>query len=357
MRTILVLALIGLVFCSQPQGIFSPPVEKQLKDTHLGRVFLKLITLKSKAQQFDFSQLFTALDDLEAQIKQRIVDEGKQFQTDEVQYLTDVAFYQSQIAQYENEIATHEIDLQDSTEFRQELQKLLVTKSEELDQVKKSQSELVKSIANNQKTFEGQQSQYNNAIQAVDQAIELVGALRDGSFVSKKTNTVELLENSMKELTHRRVMYGPLIKGLAQILEPSFNDASAVSKVLKLLQTLRDNLSKSRQELESSYQAERAIDDHNLADYNQRVSNLSDIIIPTIQAEIQTKDVDIQTKSNLLKDANSNESAAKTNLETTNTRWVSRQNESTKLQEEYANQLALFPKISKELEQAGIRRK
>ena len=45
--------------------------EKQinLEDSSLGRMILKLITIKSRAQQFDFGKLFDALDQLKANIQ------------------------------------------------------------------------------------------------------------------------------------------------------------------------------------------------------------------------------------------------------------------------------------------------
>lgn len=62
--------------------------------------------MKSKAQQFDFSKLFTALDDLENAIKVRRDEEIADFKKDEVQYYTDVDFFNGQITQFGNEVVS-----------------------------------------------------------------------------------------------------------------------------------------------------------------------------------------------------------------------------------------------------------
>lgn len=45
--------------------MFSGEVQVNLEKSHIGRVILRLATLRSKVAQFDFSKLFDALDELE----------------------------------------------------------------------------------------------------------------------------------------------------------------------------------------------------------------------------------------------------------------------------------------------------
>lgn len=50
MKLFLTILLVGAVLANQPQGVFPEDMEQQLKESHLGRVFLRLVSLKSKAQ-------------------------------------------------------------------------------------------------------------------------------------------------------------------------------------------------------------------------------------------------------------------------------------------------------------------
>lgn len=76
-------------------------------------MILKLITIKSRAQQFDFGKLFDALDQLKANIQESINDEQEAFQHSGVQYHTDASYYFNQIHEYQDDVATHDIDIQD----------------------------------------------------------------------------------------------------------------------------------------------------------------------------------------------------------------------------------------------------
>ncbi|CAD8150052.1 unnamed protein product [Paramecium pentaurelia] len=355
MKKLVCILLISLSLANQIQGPLSNPIINDLERTHLGKAFLKLLTLKSKAQQFDFSKLYAALDDLENSIKQRIVDEDKEYQQNEVQYFTDKEFFSGQITQYQNEIASLEIDLTDFTESRNLLQIGLNGKVDELKEVQSLTDSLQQRINKEETIFKDQQNQYTNAVQALDQALQLIGQLRDGSFIQNRN--VVFLEEGLKQLQHQRIMYAPLITAFTQIMAPSFNDQEASTKVQRLIQNLRDTIVKNKNDLENSYQQIRAIDDHNLSQYNQRISNLSTIVIPTIQAEIQTRDAQIQTKQNLLRDAQSNFKTASENLDNTNNRWIERTNEHNKLLDQLITQTTLFPKIVTELEGAGVRRR
>ncbi|CAD8140779.1 unnamed protein product [Paramecium octaurelia] len=355
MRKLVSILLISLTLASQIQGPLSNPVMNELEQTHLGKAFLKLLSLKSKAQQFDFSKLYAALDDLQNSIKQRLADEQQEYQQNEVQYFTDKEFFSGQITQFQNEIASLEIDVTDFTESRDLLQIALNGKVDELKEVQSLADGLQARITKEEGIFKDQQNQYTNAVQALDQALQLIGQLRDGSFIQNRS--VSFLEEGLKQLQHQRIMYGPLITAFTQIMAPSFNDSEASAKVQKLIQNLRDTIVKNKTDLENAYQQVRAIDDHNLSQYNQRINNLSTIVIPTIQAEIQTRDAQIQTKQNLLRDAQTNFKNASDNLDNTNNRWVERTNEHNKLMDQLLTQQSLFPKIVNQLEGAGVRRR
>lgn len=63
-----------------------------------------LTSLRSKAQQFDFSRLFNALDELEQSFRDRVQEEVNSFNQDNVQYETDKAFFGNQVTQFSNEV-------------------------------------------------------------------------------------------------------------------------------------------------------------------------------------------------------------------------------------------------------------
>lgn len=76
-----------------------------------------------------------------------------------------------------------------------------------------------------EKTFNQQNAEYNEAITALDAALELLSQVREGSFiqVEQKESAVALLESKMRNLKHRRVMFAPLIKAFLQVADPTYN--------------------------------------------------------------------------------------------------------------------------------------
>lgn len=91
-----------------------------------------LTSLRSKAQQFDFSRLFNALDELEQSFRDRVQEEVNSFNQDNVQYETDKAFFGNQVTQFSNEVALHENDLADLVHTRERLTVVLDGKKNEL---------------------------------------------------------------------------------------------------------------------------------------------------------------------------------------------------------------------------------
>jgi hypothetical protein len=91
--------------------IFDEELSKELKHSRLGRTILQLAELTTMSNQFDFTQLFDAIDEVELSIQEGKTDENTAFQADYEQYVADVQFYNNQVTQYKAEVAQHEQDL------------------------------------------------------------------------------------------------------------------------------------------------------------------------------------------------------------------------------------------------------
>ena len=62
-----------------------------------------------------------------------------------------------------------------------------------------------------------------------------------------------------------------------------------VTKVIRLLQDLRQSLNGSRVSLQNNYQAEKQEGEQLLAFHVERVASLTNVVIPSLQDEIETK--------------------------------------------------------------------
>lgn len=78
--------------------------------------------------------------------------------------------------------------------------------------------------------------------------------------------------------------------------DPSYADSEMVTKVIRLLQDLRQSISASRVTLQNNYQFEKEEGERLLASHTERVNNLSNVVIPSLQDEIESRIGEIGSK-------------------------------------------------------------
>jgi chromosome segregation ATPase len=234
---------------------------------------VKFAQLQSKAQQFDFSKLFDALDELQDSIHERIDEETTSFNQDNVEYNTDKTFFSNQITEFTNEIATHEVDISDLTETKQSLEQTLQNKRAELEDAQKLKAGVERTMSDNERSHNAQVGEFNEAISAIDSALEVVAQVRDGTFLQKEqAERISIfLERKLSDLKHRRVMFAPLVAAFVQITDPSFADQDMITKVLRLLQDLRASLATSLQQVTDAYNAEHTENERILGEHKDRI--------------------------------------------------------------------------------------
>lgn len=87
--------------------------------------------------EFDFSKLFSAIDELTLGLKQAEKDEEDLFERDFQQYIEDQAFYSDLITFYKAEVALHTDDLRTLNNYLASYNDQLKARQEELENTRK----------------------------------------------------------------------------------------------------------------------------------------------------------------------------------------------------------------------------
>lgn len=127
--------------------------------------------------------------------------------------------------------------------------------------------------------------------------------------------------------------------------------------VLKLLLNLRAELVARKQSLIVLADTQKHENEELQGAYEAQIAELSGVAIPGLQGDIDTKDGQIQTKSDLLKDSQSNLSSAQGSLNEANERWAARKEQNKALTQGYDEELLAISQATVALERGGIRRK
>jgi hypothetical protein len=125
-----------------------------LKQSNLGRAILQFAELKSYTEQFDYSKLFDAIEELEASLKLSKDEENKLFDEEYKDYVEDVDFFSNQVTQYTTEVATHTEDLRIMNIMLDVYTETLQTKINDLSSTKGLKAELEEIMRKNKQVFE-----------------------------------------------------------------------------------------------------------------------------------------------------------------------------------------------------------
>ncbi|CAK73318.1 unnamed protein product (macronuclear) [Paramecium tetraurelia] len=94
---------------------------------------------------------------------------------------------------------------------------------------------------------------------------------------------------------------------------------------------------------------------HNiLSEIQAKITGIRDVLIPLLQAEIETKDGEIKALNSILNDARLNLSEAEDNLSATQNRWIERTASHNTLIQQYDNELLAIKDAENALKKGGI---
>lgn len=115
---------------------------------------MQFAELKSYTEQFDYSKLFDAIEELEASLKLSKDEENKLFDEEYKDYVEDVDFFSNQVTQYTTEVATHTEDLRIMNIMLDVYTETLQTKINDLSSTKGLKAELEEIMRKNKQVFE-----------------------------------------------------------------------------------------------------------------------------------------------------------------------------------------------------------
>ncbi|KAM3138167.1 hypothetical protein pb186bvf_009840 [Paramecium bursaria] len=347
--SLLVMVAIGLQ--SNPQG--------QLKNekSRYEKLIAKFMELAELSEDFNFNKLYTAIDDLTTSLRKSQNDENILFDQEHKQYIQDVNYYSDLITFYSVEVAQHTQDLEFLNNQLVQFQAQLKTKQEELQQTYKQKAQLEEIIKQNEIAFNKELANFNSAIDIVDQALQILGQLRNNpSFIQYEQ--LEKIGNGLSAVNFKshRFIYEPIAQLLLQVAQDRLADQELVKKVIGSLQSLRNTLDAGRVSLISNYNAEKASNEKLLKSYVDKIDYIENTVIPSLQAEILDTQDNIKIKTILLTDAQNNLDDATANLKWVEETWQKRVLKHQALVREYDLELALIADAVKTLEKGGVRR-
>ncbi|CAK93492.1 unnamed protein product (macronuclear) [Paramecium tetraurelia] len=351
MKTFIGFTLLYLILANQ--GIQSIQPDKLHP---ISKIILGLSEVQAK--DFNFQQLFVALDELAESFQTRINEENSSYELDQQSYFSDVQFYENQINDFKNKIAQLEIEIKELGDEGLRLQAFLTEANQDLNDAIKLLAQKEQQINSDNSVFEQQNSEYADTINILDQAIALLNEIKDEtSLIQKKEHIKEVSQNmhkSMKKLSAKRVFYQPLVNVLAQLSQNNYVDQENLKKVINFMNQLRQNLIDAQTTLQNQHESQSKLQQDILSETQAKVSGIQDVLIPLLGTEISTKQSEIRALSAILQDAQSNLSDAQENLVATQNRWIEKTATHNNLLQQYNNELLAIKDAENALKKGGI---
>ncbi|CAD8165736.1 unnamed protein product [Paramecium pentaurelia] len=351
MKAFITLSLLYLTLANQ--GILSATGES----VHAFQsVIVGLSEVASK--DFNFQQLFAALDELAESFKERKNEENAFYEQEYQQYQADVQYYQNQITDYKNKIAQLEVDVKDLTDERSRLQQFLTEAKQDLYDATKLFNAKEAQINSDKSVFTRQFNEYADTIAVLDQAIALLNEVKDETSLLQKAENIkevsQKMHNHLKQLSSKRVFYQPLVKALTQIAQNNYVDQENLNKVINYMNQLRQSLIDGQTSLQNQYDSQSKLQQDILSEIQAKITGIRDVLIPLLQAEIETKDGEIKALNAILNDARINLAEAEDNLSATQNRWIERTASHNTLIQQYDNELLAIKDAENALKKGGI---
>ncbi|KAM3128866.1 hypothetical protein pb186bvf_019001 [Paramecium bursaria] len=297
MKYLILLSMVAISLCvnlSTQETLFNNALTEKLKGTSLGRAVLLL----SQTKQQNFNPLFDALENLEKSLSISLTDENTKFQTFTQQTDNDLAYYEELVKKYNNEVSEYQIDIRDFLKTRTDYELELDVKRKELQEAKLQKSSIEQQQSQDERGFKKQTDDLNSAILILDEAIKLIEKARFSSFIESDAQELKILASRMKDQT--------LTKMLVELATGDYQNAETLRSTQRLLQNIRGEFQENVINLSSQADSSKNANAELIAQYDAKITQLSQEVIPQLQGDIQTKDGEINTKKDLLGESQAN---------------------------------------------------
>ncbi|KAM3146414.1 hypothetical protein pb186bvf_001383 [Paramecium bursaria] len=358
-QSIITLCLIGLVLSNDLTAQTNIKYFQEQKQHPITQAVLGLAELASQTKDFDFQQLFVALDELADSFKQRQIEENQLYETDYTSYLADQQYYNNQITEFQNQIAGLEVEISSLTSEKENSEEYLKAKKQDLYDTVRLLNAKQSQISSDSNTFNKQYQDYTDAIQVLDKATELLNEVKQdaSSLIQKKDHfkqTGDKLHHHFKKMSSTRVFYQPLVKMMISLSQDNYVDQENLNKVLTFIANLRQSLVDAQISLHNDFTNQQNGQKKIESELQNKVDELKNNIIPSTQTDITTKEGELRALKQILAEAQQNLADANDSLKATEDRWIVRTQAHRTLLQTYDNELLVIKEAENSLKKGGI---
>lgn len=264
-----------------------------LQHTRLGKIILSFSSLAAKDSQF--SALYEALDLLLASLQDQIASENQSYDQSYALHNTSIETLSSQIESTQLEIETAQDLLTNSLETSEDsLNEVIETISQSILDFRAKKVELQSQRQTQQEENSQKILDLTEAINAIDDAIDILRTLSTGSesssFIQRRYENLNQVKNLLK-LSVTRVKHSFYIETLVQALtnlgEKNFIDQDTLLRVLNLLK-----------ELLESFETQKK----NIADYDDQAQLLYENQVQSLDDSIAAEEAALELANSQLND-------------------------------------------------------
>ncbi|KAM3132173.1 hypothetical protein pb186bvf_015768 [Paramecium bursaria] len=240
MRILLISFLIGCSFCLSTRTTTAKKIE-DLRSTKFGRTVLNLITLHSGVNG-PINELIEAIDELIDDLSDQLEQLDFTFQQRTNEHNSYIVFQEQSIRDAEQDIARIE-DVIDNLLIprRDQIQQKVETIGDNIDYNRKSLEEENLIRQQDNEAFQNQIIEFNEAIEAVDDAITLIAQLQNPTLLQLKH-----LKKTIQKIPTKAWNYvnqGPLAQALLQMaVNMNFADPGILKEIVDALNDFRNEV-------------------------------------------------------------------------------------------------------------------
>ncbi|CAD8095879.1 unnamed protein product [Paramecium sonneborni] len=295
MKIVLLLCMIMTISYGISSKISHAKKLEELHSSKLGKTILNLVMLHSQVQG-PISELIEAIEELIVDINTNIDEVEYKFQVRTNEHNSYVAQVGQQLQDAEQDIARM-IDVIDNLliprrdQIRNKIESLV-----EYDEFnRKNVDETTLLREQEHEAYIKQIEEDNDALDAVDDAINLVSSLSNPSLLQIKNIKFTLKRLSSKQWN--RVHQGPMVQALIQIaLNQNFSDQGILKQIVEALNEFRNQVVEAMNDLTKQEQI-------NIQEFEDRLEQLDDEH-REFQRQINQAQVDLQATNQKLEDCN-----------------------------------------------------
>ncbi|CAD8054601.1 unnamed protein product [Paramecium primaurelia] len=295
MKLVLVLfALIGLSYGISSKISHAKKLE-ELQRTKLGQAILNLVNLHSLVQG-PIQELIETIEELIQDINNNMEDVQYKFSMRTNEHNSFIVQVSQQLQDADQDI-TRMIDVIDNLLIprKDQITNRIRSLIENDEFNRKNLDEIILLRDQENQAYQQQIEEDNDAIDAVDDAISLVGSLSNPSLLQIKNFKFTLKRLSSKQWN--RVNQGPMVQALLQIaLNQNFADSEILKQIIDSLNEFRNQIVEAMNDLTKQEQ-------FNQKEYLERLNQLEDEH-HEFQKQINQAQVDLDVTTQKLNDCN-----------------------------------------------------